>query len=135
MIFVVLKHLLFFAVCLGQSRGRSVLLALHGTVARFQQVILVTVVNFREQSLVIDTKQLVLQQCHVRLLVLLLREGQLRARVIANQLILFPLLIDLALIDCEQLNFSLQYLCLLVCLFLSTDGRVVTERDEAIALN
>ena len=78
--------------------------------------------NFREQSLVVDTKQLVLQQSHVRLLVLLLREGQLGARMIANQLILLPLLVDLALIDCEQLNFRLQYLCLLVCLFLSTDS-------------
>lgn len=54
--------------------------------------------------------------------------------MIANELVLLSLLVNLTLINGKQLNFCLQNLSLLVGLLLSTDGRV-TERNEAIALN
>ena len=88
----------------------SVVLDLHLSVQALVHVILVVLVDLVQQVLVFDAQKLVLEQGHVRLLVLDFLERLLRFLVITDELVVLALLFFLLVIYLEKLDFSLELL-------------------------
>ena len=83
---------------------------MHLGVKALVHVVLVVVVYLVEKILVFDAKELVLEECHVCLLVLDILESLLCLLVVADEMIVFTLFLLLLVINLEKLDFSLELL-------------------------
>ena len=72
-------------------------------------MVLICIVQLIQQRLVINSKQLILQQRHVSLLVFYLLESLLCLEMVAHKLAVFPLLFLLHLIDVKKLGLCVEF--------------------------